>query len=335
MWCLWVKSYLIKGKCFWKIKIPNDPSWVWRKILSLRPVIYTLIRHRIGNGQKTFLWYDNWYHLGPLWDRYGDRIMYDSGLNGDSKVSQIIVGGLWKWPFPSSWDLRELTYQTPNNCLPNPLEVDKTVWSLNTDGVFTIKSVWELWRNKQDTVPWYNLVWGQSTIPKVSFVVWMAIYRRLNTSDRLQLFGISTSSTCPFCLDYDESHPHLFFDCNFTHRIWHKCRVNAMFNGNRSPGLKLFVNRESKGKSVKSTITRLSLLCTVYHVWIERNNRIFNKECKPVEVIINSIVLMVRSRMLSVSNIPCATGDHWFLSQWNLPNSILKPHPCSDGRAAE
>ncbi|XP_028095880.1 uncharacterized protein LOC114295779 [Camellia sinensis] len=103
---------------------------------------------------RSFLWSSTDLRKhGPLWDRYGDRIMYDSGLNGDSKVSQIIVGGLWKWPFPSSWDLRKLTSQTPNNCLPNPLEVDKTVWSLNTDGVFTIKSVWELWRNKQDTVP--------------------------------------------------------------------------------------------------------------------------------------------------------------------------------------
>ncbi|KAL7196041.1 hypothetical protein ACSBR1_036130 [Camellia fascicularis] len=101
------------------------------------------------------------------------------------------------------------------------------------------------------------------------------------------------------------------------------------------PEIVIIVNRESKGRSMKSIITRLSFLCTVYHVWMERNNRIFNKESKPVEVIINSIVLMVRSRMLSVSHIPSGTSDNWFLSQWNLPTSILKPHPCSDGRAAE
>ncbi|XP_028064890.1 uncharacterized protein LOC114267988 [Camellia sinensis] len=337
MWCQWVKSYLIKGKCFWKIKTPSDPSWVWRKILSLRSVIYPLIRHRIGNGQNTFLWYDNWHHLGPHWDRYGDRIIYDSSLNGDSKFSQIIIGGSWKWPFPNSWDLRELTSQTPNNCLPNSLAVDKAIWFLNSDGVFTIKSAWELWRNKHDTVPWYNLVWGHSTSPKVSFVVWMAIYGRLNTSDRLQLFGISSSSTCPFCLDYDESRPHLFFDCNFTYRIWHamQSKCNVQWQKVPWPEIVTIVNRESKGKSMKSIITRLSFLCTVYYVWIERNNRIFNKEFKPVEVIIKSIVLMVRSRMLSISNIPIATGDNWFLSQWNLPKSIMKPHPCSDGRAAE
>ena len=27
MWCQWVKSYLLKGKSFWTIKMPNSPSW--------------------------------------------------------------------------------------------------------------------------------------------------------------------------------------------------------------------------------------------------------------------------------------------------------------------
>ncbi|XP_028090362.1 uncharacterized protein LOC114290625 [Camellia sinensis] len=215
--------------------------------------------------------------------------------------------------------------------------MDTVVWSLNPDGVFTIKSAWELWRYKQDSVPWFNLVWGHATVPKVSFIVWLAIYGKLNTSDRLQLFGIPSSLTCPFCLDLNESHPQLFFDYNFTSRIWHvmQGKCNVQWQQVSWPETVILVNRESKGKSMKSIITRLSFLSTVYHIWLERNNRVFNKECKPIEVIIKSIVLMVRNRMLSVSNIPIATGDDWFLDQWNLPRSILKPHPYNVGRAAE
>ena len=76
------------------------------------------------------------------------------------------------------------------------------------------------------------------------------------------------------------------------------------------PEIVTIVHSESKGMSLKSIITRLSFLYAVYYVWIERNNIIFNKECKPVEVTITSIVLMVRSRMLSISNIPMAAGDN-------------------------
>ena len=35
MWCQWVKSYLLRSKSFWDVKIPSDLSWVWRKILYL------------------------------------------------------------------------------------------------------------------------------------------------------------------------------------------------------------------------------------------------------------------------------------------------------------
>lgn len=65
MWCQWVKSYLLKGKSFWRIKMPSDPSWVWRKLLSLRPIIFPLIKFKIGNGMSAFLWFaSSWVFVG-------------------------------------------------------------------------------------------------------------------------------------------------------------------------------------------------------------------------------------------------------------------------------
>ncbi|XP_028073502.1 uncharacterized protein LOC114275708 [Camellia sinensis] len=83
--------------------------------------------------------------------------------------------------------------------------------------------------------------------------------------------------------------------------------------------------RESMGKSLRAITTRLALLCTVYQVWIERNNRIFNMEMKPEEVVIKSIVQMIRGRLMSLNNLPRSASDEWFLKQWNLTDSILKP----------
>ncbi|KAL7175567.1 hypothetical protein ACSBR2_029213 [Camellia fascicularis] len=65
--------------------MPSDPSWVWRKILSLRPVIYPLILHKIGNGGDVFLWFDNWHPLGSLWARFGARVVYDTAFGMDAK----------------------------------------------------------------------------------------------------------------------------------------------------------------------------------------------------------------------------------------------------------
>ncbi|XP_028086247.1 uncharacterized protein LOC114287169 [Camellia sinensis] len=51
MWCQWAKSYLLKGISFWCLKVPSDPSWVWRKLLDLRSIIAPLIKYNVGNGK--------------------------------------------------------------------------------------------------------------------------------------------------------------------------------------------------------------------------------------------------------------------------------------------
>lgn len=75
MWCQWVKSYLIKGRNFWTLKMPGSCSWIWRKLLNLRPIVQPYIKHHIGNGHSTSLWYDNWHPLGPLVEKFGYRIV--------------------------------------------------------------------------------------------------------------------------------------------------------------------------------------------------------------------------------------------------------------------
>jgi hypothetical protein len=35
IWVVWVKlNYLLKGRCFWNLKIPWDCTWCWRKLLK-------------------------------------------------------------------------------------------------------------------------------------------------------------------------------------------------------------------------------------------------------------------------------------------------------------
>lgn len=317
MWCQWVKSYLLKGKSFWKVKVPNDPSWVWRKLLSLRKWVSPLIKHKIGCGDATFLWYDNWHPLGPLWNKFGDRIIYDSALNSETKVSKIIDGSSWKWPTPNSWEIQELISSTPVCFNPNPSSTDKALWNLTTDGKFSIQSAWNHWRKKFDKVVWHKLVWGPHRIPKVSFIVWVAPHNRLYTGDRLRMFGLTTSSQCPFCLILEESHSHLFFECIFSSRVWSAieaaCNIKWPVLG--WPDSVTFATKETKGNSLRVNVISNAFLCSVYFIWIERNNRIFNKGLKPEEVVIKSVIQMVRNRMLSIKNIPRSTGDRWFLDQ--------------------
>ncbi|XP_028097019.1 uncharacterized protein LOC114296888 [Camellia sinensis] len=318
MWCQWVKSYLLKGRSFWRVKIPPDPSWVWRKIFSLRDWMSPLINHQIGCGTSTFLWYDNWHPLGPLWNKFEDRIMYDSCLNSEAKVSQIIDGHSWKWPIPNSWEIQELISSTPECYKPNPSKCDQVIWKLTTDGQFSIHSVWNHWRHSLGRVEWHKLLWGPHRIPKVHFIVWGAIHNRLYTGDRLLLFGLAPHSQCPFCLDPGESHSHLFFKCNFTNRVWGaiEAKCNIKWPVLDWPDIVTYATKETKGNSLRANILSNAFLCSIYHIWIERNNRVFNKKFKPEEVVFKSVIQMVRSRMLSIKNLPNSASDSWVCSEF-------------------
>ncbi|XP_028057939.1 uncharacterized protein LOC114261825 [Camellia sinensis] len=193
MWCQWVKSYLLKGRSFWKVKVPTDSSWVWRKILGLRPIIYPYMKYSVGDGNSVFFWFDNWHPLGSLWAKFGDRIMYDTAVN--FRVSRINSNSSWRWPTSIPVDICDLIQSTPQALIPRS-SPDKLMWTLSTDGLFSIKSAWNAWRVSFEKVEWSNLVWSAVTVPKASFITWLAIQNRLNMGDRLKLFGKLVYISC-------------------------------------------------------------------------------------------------------------------------------------------
>lgn len=117
-----------------------------------------------------------------------------------------------------------------------------------------------------------------------------------------------------------------FFNALFSSKIWAailgKCNVNWTCNSwNDWVGV---VARDCKGKSLSTIIKKLGFCCTFYQIWMERNNRVFNKERKPEEVVLQSIICMVRCRCLALKNIKNSPTDDWFQQEWRLPATILK-----------
>jgi hypothetical protein len=45
-----------------------------------------------------FLWLDQWHPEGYLLDRYGYRLIYDSGFPLNSRLLAIIKEANWYWP---------------------------------------------------------------------------------------------------------------------------------------------------------------------------------------------------------------------------------------------
>ncbi|GAV67127.1 hypothetical protein CFOL_v3_10636 [Cephalotus follicularis] len=77
LWEKWVDKWLIKGRCFWEIKKPTDCSWVWKCLLSLRPLVHDYIITKIGDGTQTIMWFDYWLPIGRIVQKYGESVICD------------------------------------------------------------------------------------------------------------------------------------------------------------------------------------------------------------------------------------------------------------------
>lgn len=132
-----MKTNRLKGKSLWEIKTINDNLWYWEKLIKLREDMRDRIQHRIGNGENTFLWMDNWHPVGSLLDKYDNRIIDDSSLRRNAKMEDIINGKDWKWSMENLVDLIEVKELVKDHFTRKS---DILVWTPSPNQTFSISS---------------------------------------------------------------------------------------------------------------------------------------------------------------------------------------------------
>lgn len=191
-------------------------------------------------------------------------------------------------------------------------------WILNSNGKFTISSLWGELRTKYPKVPWHKTIWFPGHIPKCSMITWLAIHKRLYTGDRLVLFGTIPVSCCSFCMGM-ETHDHLFFNCTFTSQVWFEMLAHINVNW-PSRSWADWINQISslRDKTLKNLIIKLIFTATLHQIWLERNNRKFQNAYCPMPTVVNKIHSLVRHRLLSLENLPHGPQSQGLLDKWGI-----------------
>jgi hypothetical protein len=264
LWVAWVELKWFKGKSFWQISIPKVCSWSWKKLLKLRDIAKKFIRFKIGDGNRTYLWLDNWHPLGRLVDRFGFRIVYDSGSCLEAKVSSIIRNGDWFWPKARSDILVDIQIKLSDIPLGG---TDVPIWE-SSSGVYTCSETWDSLRTKLPIVPWSKVIWFSQAIPQQAFVLWLIFRNALSMKDRMCGWGYMGNSLCCFCYACQESVDHLFFCCSFSRRIWYRLMSSCLVTNPRIDwdDVTSWSIRMLRGKSMQSTLCKLCLAAAVYNL---------------------------------------------------------------------
>lgn len=157
---------------------------------------------------------------------------------------------------------------------------------------FSIKKMYQQLRGQSSKVDWRKLHCNNQGHPKWRFIMFIALNQRLYTKDRLDKWGIQTSLTCALCDEEMEDHQHLFFKCSTSGDIWQRI-LNCQGVTRGSMGWReevQWANLHWKGKLAKAAVFRMSLAATVYHIWMERNQRIFQQRKQQREAISRQII---------------------------------------------
>ena len=319
----WVKVHLIRDHSFWDLPIPSNCSWTWRKLLQLRAEVRPFIRHIIGDGRHTSLWFDTWLPFGPILPQFEERVIYDSALLRQAKVASIITNGRWMWPIANSPDLLILKQAIPFTMVPDVSKGDEVIWSYSKSGRYSTNLAWLALRDRHSLVTWHKLIWFPKAIPKCGFILWLAIRERLGTLDRLHV--ASSGWTCFLCNSCVENHEHLFFSCSYSNLIWRdlKQKGDISFGDLSWRDCISQMVALCKGKSLTSMVRKLCFATRVYLIWEERNRRLHDNSLREAKAVLWSITDLIRHRLYALRGIQDNEVNHTIQSTWRLPESIF------------
>ncbi|GJY26532.1 hypothetical protein Tco_0401258 [Tanacetum coccineum] len=161
---------------------------------------------------------------------------------------------------------------------------------------FSVHNVWDSIRPRDNLVSWYDFVWFHACIPRHAFNMWLIFKKRLRTQD---------------CL-----------------RSWEVVAGLAVFAGltGAGPSFASIVTHLmpiAMRKSSKSCIGKLVVAAATYFVWQERNARLFNKVKRSVTDVVDSIISVVRLKLLSC-RFKKSKEAILFARLWEIPMSNLK-----------
>lgn len=193
-------------------------------------------------------------------------------------VSRIISNGNWSLTIPA---LTPIWDSITNISISEIGTEDQWIWTATNSGVFSYKSAWNMVILRGEGFKYFDMVWVPSSSPKMFICLLKGFFDRLPTRSWLKKFAIIDYDHCTLCDNGIETIEHLFFSCPFSAYLWSLCKLKPnMINlaiGNltdEADQIRNVFKRKDKGYK----LARIALQATVWHIWQERNRRIFQRQ---------------------------------------------------------
>ncbi|XP_020251027.1 uncharacterized protein LOC109828435 [Asparagus officinalis] len=273
-------------------------SYFWKNLFLNVDSFLCSTRVEVGEGKHTLFWLDKWLDSYTLASLFPSLFIITSHPYASVSNLRKKRNNSWIWDIKFKRQLTgSLVFQFLNllNLIKDTKFVqkeDSRIWLWETNGIFSVKSFYQFLIDGGLRFDCAD-IWKLSIPLKVKIMVWLALRQSLNTKDILTKKGIQLELNCVLCSKVEESHTHLFIECEFVFSLW------------KSIQFKLKIGKDFKMKSLKEVwlnwtaggnkeckMKRDVLFCALlWCIWQERNDRLFSNKKKRALEILNKIMI--------------------------------------------
>jgi hypothetical protein len=286
----WVKRYHLDNDKLWKqiidhkyrVKNPNlfycltnGASPFWKGVLWAAKAAKMGFQWKIGNGRNVMFWEDQWFGTSSLAIQFWE--LYCLANEQFKTVADLWDGQNLKITFRRCFDHKLMIqwYELVQivNSIQFSGEADALIWKFESNGVFTVKSMYAVINFKGVLPVYVHFVWDIKVPPKIHFFLWLLAHRKNLTRDNLVKRQNVDDLTCLFCNEL-ETCDHLFFECAVATAIWSEIRRilkihNAVINFDVIAGLW----KNNKQNALANVVSAAVL----WSIWLTRNDMCFNR----------------------------------------------------------
>lgn len=207
------------------------------------------------------------------------RSFYDNSLH-DMRVSELMKNGVRCWDEELVEKLFEA--EEAKEILRIPLnsarDDDSIVWHYSSKGSYTVKSCYELARERSLDTEFavegcWSKIWSLVVPSKVKFFLWRAAHEVLPTKANLISRGVEVGVECGICGRGYENTRHVLLDCEFAKKCWQESR----FGNTMQPLVERF---DSFSQillviiSINDMDTKSGIGMLMWQIWKDKNDKL-------------------------------------------------------------
>ncbi|XP_047335405.1 uncharacterized protein LOC124938929 [Impatiens glandulifera] len=207
---------------------------------------------------------------------------------------------------------------------------DVHLWKAEKNGKNKSSAIWNIIRERGQIVSWTSLVWSSKIILRHRFILWLAFRGKLSTRDRIFAYMDILDANCVLCSGFAESIDHLFGGCFFVKSIWN---LFTLAMGIVSlPGswedIKVAAQVLSKGSKYHANVFKCGFDAIVYHLWAERNARVFGRVRRNVDHVWSDIVFDCGALIRTWRRIPKSEREWVLCHEWKVNYDEVTSFKC-------